>query len=87
YPDYDIRISKVIRDRLDIRDEKDVAIYSIVVVPEDMEDMTANLLGPVIINIDKKLGKQIILDDDRYSTKYYIFRQQNNIEDGSGQSC
>lgn len=84
YPNYDIRISKAVRDKLKIEDEKDVAIYSIVVVPEDMEKMTANLLGPIILNIDKKLGKQVILDDDRYSTKHYIFQQQNNTEDGSG---
>jgi len=84
YPNYDIRISKAVRDKLKIEDEKDVAIYSIVVVPEDMEKMTANLLGPIILNIDKKLGKQVILDDDRYSTKHYIFQHQNNTEDGSG---
>lgn len=81
YPDYDIRISKTVRNRLEIEDEKDVAIYAIVVVPEEMEKMTANLLGPIVININKKLGKQIILDDNRYSTKHYIFSQEENIED------
>ena len=75
YPNYDIVIPKTAQKKLKIRDEKDLIIYSIVVVPENIEKMTANLLGPVIININEKLGKQVILDDNRYSTKHYIFKQ------------
>lgn len=83
YPDYDIKISKTVINRLGIEDEKDVAIYSIVVVPEKMEDMTANLLGPIVININKRIGKQIILDDNRYSTKHYIFQEDEILADRS----
>ena len=68
FPDYDIVLSKSVQEKLKIEDEKDVAVYSIVVVPEDIEKMTVNLLGPIVININKKLGKQVILDDDRYTT-------------------
>lgn len=77
FPDYELIIPERVQEKLKIKDEKDVAIYSIVVVPEDMEKMTANLLGPIIININKKLGKQVILDDDRYSTKHFVFQQKS----------
>ncbi len=73
FPNYDIILPKSAQDKLKIEDEKDVAIYSIVVVPEDMEKMTTNLSGPIVINAEKKLGKQVILDDDRYTTKHYVF--------------
>lgn len=76
FPDYEFTISKKVQEKLEIEDENDIAIYSIVVIPKDMEKMTANLLGPIIINIDKKLGKQVILDDNRYSTKHFIFQQK-----------
>lgn len=76
FPDYDIVLSKSVQEKLKIDDEKDVVVYSIVVVPEDIEKMTTNLLGPIVININKKLGKQVILDDDRYTTKHYIFKQE-----------
>lgn len=79
YPNYDIIIPETAQEKLKIEDEKDVIVYSIVVVPEDMEKMTANLLGPIIINGNKKIGKQVILDDDRYTTKHYIFKQ--SLED------
>lgn len=75
YPNYDIVIPKIAQKKLKIKNQKDISIYSIVVVPENMEKMTANLLGPIIININEKLGKQVILDDNRYSTKHYIFKQ------------
>ncbi|NMB26845.1 MAG: flagellar assembly protein FliW [Tissierellia bacterium] len=75
YPNYDIVIPKTAQKKLKIKNQKDISIYSIVVVPENMEKMTANLLGPIIININAKLGKQVILDDNRYSTKHYVFKQ------------
>ncbi|MCF6461001.1 flagellar assembly protein FliW [Clostridium sp. Cult3] len=77
YPNYDIVLPKSVQEKLKIRTEKDIAIYSIVVIPKDMEKMTTNLLGPIIININEKLGKQVILDDDRYTTKHYIFQQNS----------
>ena len=75
YPNYDIVIPETAQNKLKIKDEKDLIIYAIVVVPEDMEKMTTNLLGPIIINIHEKIGKQIVLDDNRYSTKHYIFKE------------
>ena len=39
-PDYDIELSNEIIEHLEIEKEEDVALYSIVVVPEDMTKMT-----------------------------------------------
>jgi len=75
FSDYTIDLPETVQDRLKIKDEKDVAVYSIVVVPEDIKKMTANLLGPIIINVRERLGKQVILNDSRYTTKHYIFPQ------------
>lgn len=79
-PDYDFKLSDSTVEKLKIQDEKDVAVYSIVVVPEDIKKMTINLAGPIVINAKERLGKQIVLDDDRYSTKYYIFPQEVKSE-------
>jgi len=37
---------------------------------------TANLVGPVVINKTNRVGKQIIVDDDRYSTQEPVLRKQ-----------
>lgn len=78
--DYDIVLPESAIEILKIEDEKDIALYTIVVVPENIEEMTTNLSGPIVINVKERLGKQIALDDSRYSTKYYIFKKELNSQ-------
>ena len=47
----------------------DVILYAIVTIKENPADSTANLIGPVFINKVKRIGKQIIIEDDRYTTR------------------
>lgn len=70
--DYEFKLSDHVLEKLKIESEADVAVYSIVVIPEKMEDITANLLAPVVINVREKLGKQIVLENTAYHTKHKI---------------
>ena len=73
-PDYDIVIPQSAIDKLKIEDEKDVFLYTLVVVPEKLEDMTVNLSAPIVINGKERLARQIILEDKKYKTRHYIFK-------------
>lgn len=75
FPDYDFLISDTAREKLSIEDEKQVVVYTIVSIPEALEKMTTNLQGPIIINAEEKRGRQIILDDNKYRTKHFLFNQ------------
>lgn len=77
FKDYDILLPDLAINKLKIEKEEDVLIYSIVVVPEDLTKMTANLQGPIVINTRERLGKQVILDDGRYTTKHFLFNQED----------
>lgn len=79
FSDYDILLPETAINKLNIEKEEDATIYSIVVIPEDMTKMTTNLLGPIVINQKKMLGKQVILDDKRYNTKHFIFNQDSKV--------
>ncbi len=79
FTDYDILLPQTAINKLKIEKEEDVTIYSMVVVPEDIEKMTTNLLGPIVINTKERLGKQVILDDERYTTKHFIFNQDSKV--------
>lgn len=69
--DYSFEISQEDREELQIEKEEDVLAYSIVTVKENFEDSTLNLLAPVIINGQKKCGKQIVLQDNKaYPLRY-----------------
>jgi len=36
----------------------------------DAHSMSANLLGPVVINVDKRLARQVVLDPNKYPVRY-----------------
>jgi len=74
-PDYNPRLTQEDLDFLKVHDSSDLHIFAIVVVPEDPQKMTANLLGPIVINIKEKIGKQVILLDGGYSVKHPIVKQ------------
>ena len=38
-----------------------------------MEDVTVNLQGPLLFNLEKKLGLQFIIPDGKYSTRHSLF--------------
>lgn len=79
FSDYDILLPQTAINKLKIEKEEDINIYTIVVIPADMKKMTTNLLGPIVINTNERLGKQVILDDERYTTKHFIFNQDSKI--------
>ncbi len=64
-PDYSFEISDEDRAQLQIEKEEDVLPYAIVTMKETFQDSTINLLAPVILNIEKKCGKQIVLQDNK----------------------
>jgi flagellar assembly factor FliW len=63
--DYSFDISEEDREQLQIDKQEDVLTYAIVTMKETFQESTINLLAPVILNIDKKLGKQIVLQDNK----------------------
>ena len=71
-PDIPKRELKVIA----ISDKKEMKLFSIVVVPTDPKLSTANLRAPLVVNFEKKLAKQIILDDDAYKIKMPLFESE-----------
>lgn len=74
-PEYNPKMVKEQLADLDIEKPEDVLLYAIVTIHDNPADSTANCIGPLIINKTKRLGKQVIIDDDRYSTREVILRK------------
>jgi flagellar assembly factor FliW len=74
-PKYDPKIIKEQLDDLAVEAPEDLLMYVIVTIRENPLESTANLVGPIILNRRKKIGKQIIIDDDRYTTREPILRK------------
>jgi len=59
-------------------------IFVIVTIPENPSEMTANLQGPLIINIEKKIGKQAISLNENYSVRHRILEEMQKVSRGEG---
>jgi flagellar assembly factor FliW len=70
---YQPKINIAELEDLNIKDEADLLIYAIVVVPQDLKKMTANLQAPIVVNVKNNRGKQLILNDNKYLIKESIF--------------
>jgi flagellar assembly factor FliW len=50
-------------------------LFTIITIPEDVTQMTANLKAPVAINIAKKTAKQVVVQENDYQIKFPIFSE------------
>lgn len=74
FTDYTVDLSDTTLQKLKINNEEQVVLYTILTVQEPFEKTTANLSGPIVINAKEQLGKQIILNNEKYTTKHRIIK-------------
>lgn len=72
FSEYDFQLPVSIQEELSIESEKDVKVWSIVSVPESLEEATVNLMAPLVVNLKDMLGKQVILHDSGYRTRHSL---------------
>lgn len=66
FPDYRVEVhQKEVGDLL-IDSLEHVEMYVIVTVPEDPEHISVNLQGPIVVNTDNNLAKQLVLVNSTY---------------------
>ena len=66
--------------KIGVTKPEDVVIMTIVTVPQDGSAITANFQGPLVINKQNKKCLQVILTDNRWTTKVDIVQTLNNKE-------
>lgn len=61
--------------------EEDLVTYAIVTLKENLSNSTMNLLAPVVINITKKVGKQLVLHDSKaYPLRYPMSALEGSVK-------
>lgn len=73
--DYAFDLSEEDKQALHIETEDEVVPYAIVTVQEPFEDSTMNLLAPVVINVAKKYGKQVVLTDNKKYPLHFTLKE------------
>ncbi len=85
--DYKLVINDSEYKELGFRDEEDInknlLHFCIVTIPQDdPKKMTANLLGPIIINKKSKRAKQALSLVEQYKVKHYILEELEKSGEG-----
>jgi flagellar assembly factor FliW len=80
-PDYNADAAPEDLEEIGIRSDEDMLVFSVVTIPEQQEQMTANLQGPIIINKKTKHARQIISPNPRWKVRHFILEELAAVKD------
>ena len=55
--------------QVNLEDKESHIVILVVAISEEASSATLNLRAPIVVNLDKKLAAQVVLDDESLSTK------------------
>ncbi|HAJ27390.1 MAG TPA: flagellar assembly protein FliW [Syntrophus sp. (in: bacteria)] len=70
--DYEPEIDDQTIEMLEVEREEDIELMAILTIRSEPAKMTANLRAPLVINKQKKLASQVVLEDEQYPVRYNI---------------
>lgn len=62
--------------------EEELNVFSVVVIGDNIENMTTNLKAPILVNTNTKKGVQVIVENDEYEIKHNLYEQMKLIKAG-----
>lgn len=82
FPDYSAKIDDDTVSELNITNADKILVYALITIPNgSVRYMTANLLAPIVINVENMQAKQIIMDKSNYTTKHRLFSDKKERYD------
>ncbi|MBN1676889.1 MAG: flagellar assembly protein FliW [Kiritimatiellae bacterium] len=82
-PNYNLRLSQGDVNFLHMERPEDALILAIVTVRKDVRETSANLQGPVVINMQTCVGKQVVCEGMRFPVRYRIWDALKNLNDAN----
>jgi len=74
-PDFTLDIGSEELEDLLWEEEEELLVMAIVTIPRDGKPMTANLQGPLVMNRNKRIGKQVIQAGTKWLTRHNILEE------------
>lgn len=72
FPDYTVPVRREDIAPIRLDDLSQARVLVILVVPSDPRETTANLQGPIVVNVKERLARQLVLLDERYTTRHRL---------------
>ncbi len=70
---YNVNFNRTDLESLKIQAGQAPAFLSIITIPEDPTQMTANIKAPIVINLEQKIARQCVLQDNNLAIREPIF--------------
>jgi flagellar assembly factor FliW len=75
FADYEVRVSDEDAAGLSVDDPGSVEIFCVVRAAAAIEEFTINLAGPVVVNAERRIGRQIINAAGGYAVRQPLFSE------------
>ncbi|MDR7866331.1 MAG: flagellar assembly protein FliW [Sporomusaceae bacterium] len=73
FTDYEFELSDDLAKEIGMTAAAPFQVFCIVTVPDNLEEMTANLLAPLVVNWKERRAVQTVLDNKGYTTRHRLF--------------
>ncbi|WP_145414175.1 flagellar assembly protein FliW [Paenibacillus xylanexedens] len=74
-PDYSFELAEADKEELGIVEQ--VSVYSMVTIHSQANKSTMNLLAPIVLNPEQRIGKQVVLHHSDYNTRHLIWTEDD----------
>lgn len=78
--DYDVVIPDEDLLKININHREQIEVLGIVTLSDEFEKSTMNLLAPIVVNAEHLMGRQYVLNQVGYSTKYLLFEKKEEMQ-------
>lgn len=73
--DYIVKLSSQELKQLKLDNINQSIVFTILTIPKDVTQMTANLKAPIVVNLRDQVGRQVVLQENEYTLKHLMFRE------------
>lgn len=73
FADYQFDLPEETAKTLGISEKVPPQLFAIITVPEKLEEMTANLLAPIVVNPRERVAVQVVLEKTAFTPRHRLF--------------
>jgi len=82
FPDYSPEVDDDLVEAIGSLNESDLQLFSVVVIRDQIEDMTCNLQAPIIVNHQTMKGMQAVVKGETYGIRHNLYEQMQKMKAG-----
>jgi flagellar assembly factor FliW len=79
FPDYAPVVNETDLAKIGNPSDEDILALTVAVIPVKYENMTTNLISPILINLKSNQARQIIMENSNYQVKQPIFEEVQQL--------